>query len=240
MDQRSPEWYEARLGRATASCFDKVLAAPTTEAYRGYKAELVLERLFGLAAPHLQNNYVNASMQHGIDNEPLARLTYILKTGNKVQETGFHKHPKLMAGASPDGLIIPGYNKKIVKGLELKCPTTAVHIYTLRTGKLPSKYLAQVQGQMYICGFDSVDFVSFDPRLPSNAQMIIIPVQRDEAYIEILEGRLKIFLDEVQADLDFINNYGKEPPREVQPRSPSRAKTGPSIPSGSGVQKKPR
>lgn len=204
MEQRTPEWYQARLGKATASSFDKVLATKTTEAYRGYKTDLIMERLYGLDAPHLQDQYTNKHMEWGILHEPSARLTYMLKTGNKVTETGFHQHKTLQAGASPDGLI----GKK--KGLEIKCPTTAVHLYTLRTGKIPSKYISQVQGQMYICGFDSVDFVSYDPRLPGNAQIIIIPVKRDDAYIEILEEKLKAFLQEVDDDLVFINNYGKE------------------------------
>jgi putative phage-type endonuclease len=207
MEQRSPEWYEARLGLPTASCFDKVLASNTTESYKGYKTEIVLERLFGMDAPHLQNPYINSAMQWGIDQEPLARLSYILATGNIVEETGFHKHKTLEVGASPDGIVNP---KKEKKGLEIKCPTTAVHLYTLRTGKLPGKYVSQVQGQMLVCGFNSVDFVSYDPRLPSNAQMIIIPVKRDNSYIEILEGKLKQFLAEVKDDIEFINDYGKK------------------------------
>lgn len=219
MEQRSEEWYQARLGKATASSFDRVMANKTTEMYRGYKTELIMERLYGLNAPHLADQYDNKHMAWGRDNEPLARLAYMLKTKNKVEETGFHEHKSLAAGASPDGLI------GAKKGLEIKCPTTAVHLYTLRTGKVPSKYISQVQGQMYICGFDSVDFVSFDPRLPTNAQMIIIPVKRDNSYIEILEEKLKVFLDEVTDDLEFINNYGKETASEVQPSGRDRAKT---------------
>src|SRR5581483_6424499 len=169
MEQRTDEWFQARLGKATASQFDKVLAKSTTEAYRGYKTELIMERLYGMDAPHLQDRYVNKNMEWGTLQEPLARLSYMLKTGNKVAETGFHEHKKLQAGASPDGLI------GTKKGLEIKCPTTANHLYALRTKKVPTKYISQVQGQMYICGFDSVDFVSFDPRMPANAQLIIIP-----------------------------------------------------------------
>jgi putative phage-type endonuclease len=204
MEQRSNAWFEARLGLATASSFDKVMAAQKTESYQGYKTDLVLERLYGMDAPHLQNRYTNQDMEWGVVNEPLARLAYMFKTGNKVSETGFHKHKALEAGASPDGIVSPK------KGIEIKCPKTSTHIYTLKSGKLPARYVAQVQGQMFICGFNSVDFVSFDPRLPTNAQLIIIPVRRDNAYIEILEEKLKSFLAEVEDDLKFINNYGNE------------------------------
>ena len=46
-EQRSPEWFAARLGKATASNFGNVLAAKTTAAYRNYRVRLALERLTG-------------------------------------------------------------------------------------------------------------------------------------------------------------------------------------------------
>lgn len=205
LQQRSDEWYQARLGKATASRFHDIMATgyngKPLAGWKNYRAELVTERLTGTPF----ETYTSGPMQWGIDNEPLARLHYLLLTGNQVEECGFFEHPELAAGASPDGLI------NADGSLEIKCPNTATHIETLRTGAIPKMYFAQVQGQLWITGRKRADFVSFDPRLPDNAKIIIIPVERDDAYIEALEGKVKLFLREVEEEVEFVRNYGKKP-----------------------------
>lgn len=204
IQQRTNEWYQARLGKATASRFHDIMSTgyngKPLAGWKNYRAELVIERLTGTPF----ETFTSGPMQWGIDNEPLARLHYLLKTGNQVEECGFFEHDKLAAGASPDGLIGDDM------GLEIKCPNTATHIETLRTNQVPKIYISQIQGQMWITGRKKVDFVSFDPRLPDSAKIIIIPVLRDDAYIEALEGKVRLFLREVDEEVEFINNYGKE------------------------------
>jgi predicted phage-related endonuclease len=143
-------------------------------------------------------------MQWGIDNEPVARLQYSLASGNDVEETGFWLHDELEAGASPDGFIDDDGL------LEIKCPNTATHIDTLIKRKLPYQYQAQVQGQMWVTGRKWCDFVSFDPRLPENAQMIIVRVKRDDIYIAELETEIKDFMEEVRDLVEFVKTYNKE------------------------------
>lgn len=199
-EQRSPEWYQGRLGRATASRFSDVCAkirSGEAAQRRNYRAELIVEILTGEPTP----NFTNAAMQWGTDNEPLARLEYSLATGNDVEETGFWQHDELMAGASPDGFI--GTDGL----LEIKCPNTATHIETLRTRKVPKQYMDQIMGQMWITGRQWCDFVSFDPRLPENAQMFITRVERDEVYITTLEEDITDFLAELEGELKFLREY---------------------------------
>lgn len=199
-DQRTEDWFEARLGRATASRFkDVMLTIKSGEAAgrKNYRAELIAERLTGVR----DEGYTTAAMQWGIDNEPLARLRYELLTGNSVEECGFFAHSSLMAGASPDGLI---YDDGLI---EIKCPNTATHIETLKSKKLPYQYYWQVMGQMWITGRKWCDFVSFDPRMPKNAQIFITTVERDDEAISKLEGQVTTFLREVAADEQFIRNY---------------------------------
>ena len=199
-EQRSDGWFEARLGRATASKFADIMAT-TRSGYSmkrsNYATELALERLTGLQP----ENYTSAPMQWGIDNEDTAALIYSLKTGNTVDETGLWVHDELMAGASPDGLV--GDDGLI----EIKCPNSATHLSTLVTGKVPSQYIAQVQGQMWITGRKWCDFISYDPRMPENAQMIIIRVDRNDDYIEGLQIQVREFLIEVEAQVEFIKEY---------------------------------
>jgi len=199
-DQRSTEWFAARLGRATGSRFNDIMARTRSgysASHKNYAAELVVERLTGAK----EDNYTSAPMQWGIDNEPVASLQYMLESGNDVTETGFWIHDDIMAGASPDGLI--GEDGL----LEIKCPNTATHLDTLIKKSLPRQYQAQVQGQMWITGRKWCDFVSFDPRLTGNAQMFTIRVERDEIYIAELQEEVELFLEEVADLVEFVKTY---------------------------------
>lgn len=203
MEQRSPEWFEARLGKVTASRFGDVLAVLKSggEAAnrKNYRAQIVLELLTGAS----QESYQNASMQWGTDTEPLARLAYSLQTGNHVQEVGFIEHNKLAAGASPDGCIDD------LGLVEIKCPNTATHMATLKENKVPVEYMPQIQGQLWITDREWCDFVSYDPRMPEGAQLFIQPVLRDHTYILNLEANVVQFLAEVEEDVNYFSNYGE-------------------------------
>lgn len=199
-EQRTDLWIEQRLGKATASRFKDVMTtikSGEAAARKNYRAELVAERLTGVR----DEGFTSTAMQWGIDNEETARLRYELATGNVTDECGFFKHDKLEAGASPDGLI------NTFGVLEIKCPNTATHIETLRKQEVPYQYYWQVMGQMWITGREFCDFVSFDPRMPQNAQMFIITIERDEVAIEKLAGQVQTFLREVAADVKFVQEY---------------------------------
>jgi predicted phage-related endonuclease len=199
-EQRTEAWYAARLGRATASRFYDILAR-TKSGYAAsrtnYRAELVIERLTGQSI----DTYQNAAMQWGMDTEVLARTTYMLTTGNFVTECGFFAHNEIACGASPDGLI------EEEGTIEIKSPNPATHIETLRLGAIPAKYIPQVQGQLWITGRRWCDFISFDPRLPENAQLFIQRIERDDTYIARLEQEVIMFLAEVDEEVRFVQEY---------------------------------
>jgi hypothetical protein len=46
------------------------------------------------------------------------------------------------------------------------------------------------------------DFVSFDPRVPEDLQLLVVRVERDQEYIDAMEVEVKQFLSEV---LDLFN-----------------------------------
>jgi putative phage-type endonuclease len=191
MDQRTAEWFAARLGKVTASKVADVVARTKTgwgASRANYKAQLVCERLTGCA----EVGYTNAAMQHGIDTEPEARAAYCFRQDVDVLEVGFVDHPRIaMSGASPDGLI--GGNGL----LEVKCPQTATHIETLLGQSVPTKYLHQIQWQLACTERDWCDFVSFDPRLPATMQMFVQRIHRDDDLIGSLEKDVSDFLAEV-------------------------------------------
>lgn len=193
--QGTDDWLQSRAGLATASEFGAVMG--TKAARATYRAKLLIERLTGQPA----ESYQSQAMAWGSETEGLARLMYQLATGNEVEQVGFCKHDTLEAGASPDGLI--GTDGV----LEIKCPNTATAIETLKTEKIPSKYYWQMMGQLFITSRKWADYVSFDPRLPANARMVIIRVERNEDDIAALEANLISFEAELQADLQFIQTY---------------------------------
>jgi len=198
VEQRTDEWFKARLGKATGSMFhDAVSFTRSGEASvrRNYRYKLIAERLTGQS----QDFYTNQAMQWGIDNEDSARLAYEFKTGYTVEQAGFMEHPVIKdAGISPDGLI--GEDG----GVEIKCPETATHIETLTSKKVPAKYIEQVLGALWVTGRKWWDFVSYDPRLPEGLQMIVIRVERDESEIKNLEEGIKTFLEEVDKEYERV------------------------------------
>lgn len=196
-EQRSDDWFTSRLGKATASRFADIMRGSRLAGWKNYKAQLVAERLTG----RREETWTSREMQHGIDTEPLARLMYSLHSGHIVELTGFIPHTELAAGASPDGLIGDD------GGLEIKCPNSATHLHTLRSAKVPVQYLPQIYGALWITGRAWWDFVSFDPRLPTNAQLIVIRVQRDEDRIAELAATVTAFLEEVDKETEFVENY---------------------------------
>lgn len=194
MEQRSEEWFEARLGKVTASRVADVLAkikSGESASRRNYKIQLVSERLTG----ERQETYVNQAMQDGIDREQFARDRYVQQFG-EVEEVGFIQHPTLEAGASPDGLV--GTDGII----EIKCPMGSTHTETLMTQEVPSKYVPQIQFQLLVTGRKWCDFVSYNPMFPENLQVFVRRVFANKEYQQELEDEVKQFLKEVD---DVIN-----------------------------------
>ena len=195
MEQRTEEWFSARLGKVTASRVADVLAkikSGESASRKNYKMELVVQRLTGKP----QESFTNAAMEWGTEQEPFARMAYEAHTGTFVKEEGFVDHPTIEGfGCSPDGLVGDGL-------IEIKCPNTANHIETVLENKAPSKYIPQMQAQMACTGAKWCDFVSFDPRVPEDLQLFVVRVERDQEYIDAMEVEVKQFLSEV---LDLFN-----------------------------------
>lgn len=203
IEQGSPEWFQERLGRVTASRVADVVARTKTgwgASRANYGAQLVAERLTGKPG----DSYTNAAMQWGIYTEPQARAAYEFFIDATVVQTGFVPHPAIaMSGASPDGLV--GEDGLI----EIKCPNTATHIDTLLDGTVPGKYIAQMQWQMACAGRQWCDFASFDPRMPEAMRLFVRRVLRNDEMITELSGRIVEFLQEIDATVAALRaKYG--------------------------------
>ena len=204
MEQRTTEWHTARLGKVTASRVADVIAK-TKAGYGASRAnlmaDLIVERLTGQPA----STFTNAHMEWGTEQEPHARAAYSARTGELVEEVGFIDHPCITnSGASPDGLV--GDDGLV----EFKCPATATHLDTLLAGEVPSKHIPQLQWQMACTGRKWCDFCSYDPRLPEHLRMFVKRVERDDAYIKMLETEVTKFLAELEEKLSKLEEINRE------------------------------
>ena len=161
--QGTEEWLSARLGVPSACNYSKILTSKgeRSSSFTGYVNALIAEKLTG------DPTYVKVTedMENGTNLEPEARAMYQLINETDVREVDFIKHPNIEAGCSPDGLIDKPCDRGLLGGLEIKCPRQATQIEYLKGGKVPTKYILQLQGCMYITGRGYWDFMSYHPKL---------------------------------------------------------------------------
>ena len=182
-EQGSDEWFAARLGRPSASMFNKLITStgkPSTSASK-YIDELVDERLNGVRAPV----YVNEHMERGTRLEPEAREYYEFLTDQQVTEYGFILDDSEEFGCSPDGLIKDS-DGNFEGGLEIKCPANMVG-YHRDNKSFVTKYKQQIMGCMMITGAKWWDLMAYSDKKPHH---LIIRVERDEEYIEKLAAEI--------------------------------------------------
>jgi putative phage-type endonuclease len=191
MEQRSPDWYAARVGKVTASRVADVVAKTRTgwgASRATYMGELIAERMTGKPS----EGFESAAMRWGTETEPQARAAYEFFRDTSVTEVGFVDHPRItMSGASPDGLV--GEDGLV----EIKCPNTITHIDTLLARTVPQKYQLQMLWQMACTGRTWCDYVSFDPRMPEHLRLCVIRFDGSPQRIAELEADVETFLREI-------------------------------------------
>ena len=198
-EQRTPEWFAARLGCITASRACDIVAtikSGEAAARRDYRTQLVCELLTGQPQ---EDGYTSVDMQRGLDLEAEAFAAYEMQTGRMASRVGFLRHTEWRAGASPDG-VIGDFDGLI----ELKVPKSATHLKYLRAGVVPADYMPQLTHQLWISGAPYVDFVSYDPRWPAKFQVFIARLHRDEAAIAEYERKALAFLAEVEREVAAV------------------------------------
>jgi len=192
LEQGTDEWKRARLGYVSASNLDAVMAkgkSGESITRKKYKVRLVAERLTG----EISESFSSAAMEWGVVNEEKAAMAYEVSKDTLLDRTGFWKHPTIpWLGCSPDRLA--GSDGLV----EIKCPDTSTHIDYWLAKQVPSEYVKQVQGQIWVMERDWCDFASYDPRLPEKNRLLVVRAYRDEKLIKQMEEEVKKFLDEVE------------------------------------------
>jgi len=197
VDQGSEEWFAARCGIPTASCFDKIITSTgkSSTQNKGYCNKLVAEYFMGDKINVEQSEW----MSRGVELEPEARDYYEFQTDIEMSEVGLvYKNDRKMVSCSPDGLSGE-------RGLEIKCPAPHTHVEYLLADKLPAKYVAQVQGSMWVTGLKQWDFLSYHPDLPP----LLLTVDADDVFHAALDELMKIFINSILTNRNIISDIGK-------------------------------
>lgn len=202
--QGSAAWFAARTGCLTASrmaaAMSRLKNGSDSAERKALKIEVLAERLTGDVVPH----YVTPAMQHGIDTEPAARAAYELADGVLIEECGYIPHPTIpFFGCSPDGKIYP------TLGVEIKCPTTAKYLSWRLAGVVPDEHKPQMVAQCVCAGFDEVEFIAFDPRLPKHLQLFVARFRPTQEERDAVEAAALEFLAEVDEMFEQLTE--KEP-----------------------------
>lgn len=183
--QNSPEWERARLGIPTASAFNRIITTKgeLSAQREKYMYGLIEERITGISS----DGFANYHTRRGHEFEPEAIAFFQLTTGIKVDKVGFCMLDDKSAGASPDGLVEGD------EGLEVKCKTLVVHAKYMEDNKLPTEFIQQVQGSLWVTGRERWHFLSYYPQLKG----LHIVVERDEIFIAKMSKAIKIFNEEL-------------------------------------------
>ena len=145
-DQRTPEWFEMRKNKLTASSFADALGKSH---YRS-RDECILDKIVN--TPFIANPIT----EWGVKYEEVATRFYEHLTGSTIYEFGLIPHPDFPAfGASPDGICDVNSPKEYIgRMLEIKCPPKRKF-----TKSVPPHYMMQMQGQLEVCDLNECDFL---------------------------------------------------------------------------------
>ena len=189
--QGGDDWRAVKLGKFTSSKFINLFSKEATIAYQGLINKVVYERMVG-ESPKL---YSGEYMEDGSELEPQARQAYELETFNKVKEVGFIEISEWV-GCSPDGLI--GKDGLV----EIKCPKWSTLIDYHLSGKIPSNYMYQMQGQLYVSGRQWCDFYVWHPKF----KPLLKRVERAENIITVIKEKLEIVIAEAEKRICQLQN----------------------------------
>lgn len=201
----SQEWREQRIGFATASRFREVISEPRStkdkeagklsQSSLSYMYEVIGEIITGEPADSVST----PATRWGNLHEPHALQEYAEIRCVEVQRPYFVEHPQhRYVGCTVDSFIADDGN------VEVKCPfSTKNHIRTVVERRIPSDYIPQVQGQLWVTGRQWCDFVSYDPRISDQRwRTVIVRVDRDEKMIAKIARGIERFSKSL---LDALN-----------------------------------
>lgn len=198
--QRTPDWYQFRCGKISASCVYDIIATTRSNDFTA-KRNALFKRLLGERITGVPVIKRVPSLDARASMEDEAIIAYEFYYDATVEKVGSIPHPTIPnAIASPDGLI----GKKGV--LEIKCLDSAQHLELLETGVIAKEYEYQMHFQLACTGRAWADFVAFDPRMPEEMKLYVYRLKRDKDAIERIEQAVRDFDAEIEAKIAVLRN----------------------------------
>lgn len=191
--QGSDAWFEARLGKPSASHASEIITAANGELSKSAR-----KYIFSLIADCFSPGddvpkFETYAMARGKELEPMAREAFRAETGLPVVEVGLVVATDGICVCSPDGLI-PDDAGGWISGAEIKCPTKDVHTGYVLEGVLPDDYKQQIHWSMAVSEVDEWHFWSFHPRLKP-----LHVVTRRDSYTAKVEAAIAEFVPQYKA-----------------------------------------
>ena len=193
LEQRSEDWFNARLGRFTASEISKLMGVKGLgKMGETYAIEKAIESVAGKD----EREIFSADLKRGVELEPLAFKKFAeikLFDFLDVEETSFFEYGE-HSGSTPDGLVSGNSN------LEIKCPQLVKFYKIVADGEIDTVYDWQTQHQMLCNGRENCYFFNYIIDKGNEFwHEIIIP--RDEKKIDLIKVRLD---EAIEVKLNYI------------------------------------
>ena len=175
--QGTDEWKELRHGKIGGSTAKDIMS-------KNEKSITECAAFYTLLSEQMEdfdpftNEFTSFSMQRGNELEPEARTEYERITGIEMAQFGWIEIDSFV-GISPDG-----WNIKLKKAIEIKCPAANTYAkYLLNFDEFLSDYVWQLVHYFVVLGVDSVDCVAYRPE--NKLKPIIIHTITKETVIQV-------------------------------------------------------
>lgn len=184
-NQNTDEWLDSRSGKVTGSAIGKIMAnfgKAFGEPAKKLAINLAVERITGNRIEG--NNFTNAHMDRGHEEEPIARQRYEELFFVEVLNGGFYDNGK--TGCSPDGRV--GDNGLI----EIKAVIPTTHYATIKRGGYDPSYKWQYIFNIRESGADWLDFISYCSSFPRHKNLYVYRIQKESVSKELeqIDARL--------------------------------------------------
>jgi len=184
--QGDEAWFNSRMGRPTASCFDKIIAPKTLKISASadrYMHLLLAERMLGIPMESASTDF----MERGSALEQEAVNAYEFQRDVVTEAVGFCTTDDGRIGCSPDRLVNPDGL------LEVKCLAPPQHVGAL-LGRIDDGHRLQCYGQLLVTERLWVDLLCYHPLMPT----AIVRVESDPEAMAALAEAVGHFLDRLE------------------------------------------
>jgi exodeoxyribonuclease (lambda-induced) len=228
----SPEWHQARCGATTASLFSTAVEvmqkdSPKKDAegkpvrvkgdLTAANEELAAATAFELISeePYDEGMFDNFYMKRGREEEWKARAAYVQRYDVEVYEGGVLLTYDRQFGYSTDGAV-----EGQKGGVEIKTPYNCSKIMDMLNSGSTAEYDHQIQGGMWIAGWEWVDFIMWMPQLRKvGNELYVKRIYRNDKFIDEMVKGLLQHRARVLELVDFFKIPHAERPGMILPPS---------------------